>query len=65
MITAQIVDILVAHQLDVLSYPTRYSCICQRREPAPSEWPASHSGYRSWAEHVAAVVASSPQGELF
>lgn len=69
-----VVENLEAHHLDVLSYPTRYSCICQRSEPAGGtrgagqariEWPASARGYRSWAGHVAAEFAKTQDGALW
>lgn len=62
-----LVDILEQHHLDVLSFPTRYSCICQRSEPCTTrvEWPASKLGYRSWALHVSAAFAKSQDGALW
>ncbi|NYI47849.1 hypothetical protein BJ993_004995 [Nocardioides aromaticivorans] len=62
-----LVDILEQHHLDVLSYPTRYSCICQRREPGSTrlEWPASRAGYRAWAQHVSAEFVKTQDGALW
>lgn len=62
-----LVEVLEAHHLDVLSYPTRYSCICQRREPTSTrmEWSASKAGYRVWAEHVSTEFAKTQDGALW
>lgn len=64
-----LIEILEAHHLDVLSYPTRYSCICQRAIKRNGgdrvEWPASARGYRSWAEHVATEYATTQDGALW